>query len=187
MPPLAARRGEIEAMMRLFRKRPAAEAGRRLYAACVNQARTPSLYAELATPDTVEGRFEHYSLHVILVMDRLVRQGEEAAEVSQGLFDAYVRALDDALREMGVGDLSVGKKMRRIGEALYGRLRNYEAAFTAEEGADTLETILARTVYDGVEDPPLAELAAYVVRQRAHLADLKLKDLLGGTITWAAE
>ncbi|MCA3736136.1 MAG: hypothetical protein INE97_12475, partial [Phenylobacterium sp.] len=53
--------------------------------------------------------------------------------------------------------------------------------------ADTLETILARTVYDGVEDPPLAEMAAYVLRQRAYLADLKLQDLLGGTITWAAE
>jgi cytochrome b pre-mRNA-processing protein 3 len=185
MPPLAARRGEIEAMMRLFRKRPAAEAGRRLYAACVSQARTPELYGELATPDTIEGRFEHYSLHVILVMDRLVRQGDEAAEVSQGLFDAYIRALDDALREMGVGDLSVGRKMRRIGEALYGRLMNYEAAFTGQEGADPLETILSRTVYDGVEDPPLAGMAAYVLRQRAHLAEVKLQDLLAGTITWS--
>lgn len=172
--------------MRLFRKRPATEAGRRLYAACVRQARTPELYADLGTPDTVEGRFEHYSLHVILVLDRLVRQGDEAAEVSQGLFDAYVRALDDALREMGVGDLSVGRKMRRIGEALYGRLRNYEAAFNAEEGADSLETILARTVYDGVDTPPLPQMAAYVHRQKTHLAGLELRDLLAGDITWAA-
>jgi cytochrome b pre-mRNA-processing protein 3 len=145
------------------------------------------LYGELATPDTIEGRFEHYSLHVILVMDRLVRQGDEAAEVSQGLFDAYIRALDDALREMGVGDLSVGKKMRRIGEALYGRLMNYEAAFTGQEGADSLETILSRTVYDGVVDPPLAGMAAYVLRQRAHLAEVKLQDLLAGTMTWAVK
>lgn len=173
--------------MQLFRKRPAAEAGRKLYAACVTQARTPALYADLATPDTVEGRFEHYSLHVILVLDRLVRQGDEAAEVSQGLFDAYVRALDDALREMGVGDLSVGRKMRRIGEALYGRLRNYEAAFTHEEGADSLETILSRTVYDGVEQPPLEAMASYVRRQRAHLAGLDLGDLLAGALTWAPE
>lgn len=172
--------------MRLFRKRPAAEAGRRLYAACVAQARRPALYLDLSAPDTVEGRFELYSLHVILVLDRLVRQGDEAAEVSQGLFDAYVRSLDDALREMGVGDLSVGKKMRRIGEALYGRLRNYEAAFQAEEGADSLDLILRRTVYQDVADPPAALMADYVLRQRSHLSALPLRGLLDGGLEWAA-
>ncbi|MFM8374879.1 MAG: ubiquinol-cytochrome C chaperone family protein [Phenylobacterium sp.] len=171
--------------MRLFRKRPAAEAGRRLYAACVAQARQPALYMDLAVPDTVEGRFELYSLHVILVLDRLVRQGDEAAEVSQGLFDAYVRSLDDALREMGVGDLSVGKKMRRIGEALYGRLRNYEAAFQGEADADPLHVILARTVYQGVTDPPVAALSEYVVAQRSHLAARPLRGILDGALEWA--
>jgi cytochrome b pre-mRNA-processing protein 3 len=187
MPALAAARGEIEAEMRLFRKqRPATEAGKRLYAACVAQARQPRLYLDLATPDTVEGRFELYSLHVILVLDRLVRQGDEAAEVSQGLFDAYIRSLDDALREMGVGDLSVGKKMRRIGEALYGRLRNYEAAFMGEEGADPLPAILERTVYQGVANPPVEAMAAYVLSQRSHLASLPLRGLLDGALEWAA-
>ena len=173
--------------MRLFRKRPAAEAGRRLYASCVAQARQPSLYLDLAAPDTVEGRFELYSLHVILVLDRLVRQGDEAAEVSQGLFDAYIRSLDDALREMGVGDLSVGKKMRRIGEALYGRLKNYEAAFQGEEGSDPLEAILARTVYQDVDDPPAAALGAYVLAQSSRLATLPLPGLLDGNIQWATK
>ena len=171
--------------MRLFQKRPTRDAGRGLYAGCVAQARRADLYTDLRTPDTVEGRFEQYSLHVILVLDRLVRQGPEAAEVSQGLFDAYIRSLDDALREMGVGDLSVGKKMRRIGEALYGRLRSYEAAFTGAEGADPLETILSRTVYEGVESPPVAELAAYVHAQRDHLAGLPLRGLLEGKIDWS--
>ena len=173
--------------MRLFKKRPAQEASKRLYAGCVSQARRPDLYAALRTPDTVEGRFEQYSLHVILVLDRLVRQGPEAAEVSQGLFDAYIRSLDDALREMGVGDLSVGKKMRKIGEALYGRLRSYEAAFEGAGGADGLESILARTVYEGIEGPPVAELAAYVHAQRSHLATLPLRGLLDGQIDWSAQ
>lgn len=172
--------------MRLFRKRPAREAGQRLYGACVAQARQPGLYADLRTPDTVEGRFEQYTLHVILVLHRLARQGEEAAEVSQGLFDAYLRALDDALREMGVGDLSVGRKMRKIGEALYGRLRSYEAAFSGDAGADPLEAILARTVYEGVADPPAGDLAAYALRQKDHLAGLGLRDLLDGKLDWSA-
>jgi cytochrome b pre-mRNA-processing protein 3 len=85
--------------MRLFRKRPTVETGRRLYAACVNQARSPELYTELASPDTVEGRFELYSLHVILLLDRLVRQGDEAGEVSQGVFDAFVQDRRGPLRQ----------------------------------------------------------------------------------------
>ena len=123
---------------------------------------------------------------MILVLQRLARQGDEAAEVSQALFDAYLRALDDALREMGVGDLSVGRKMRKIGEALYGRLNSYEGAFSGDAGADTLETILARTVYEGVADPPAGELADYARRQKEHLAGLELTGLLEGRLDWSA-
>ena len=106
---------------RLFRPRPAQAAGRALYARAVEQSRMPALYSDLGAPDTVEGRFEVYTLHVMLLLDRLRGEGAEAAEVSQALFDTYVQALDHALREMGVGDLSVGRKMRRLGEAFVAR------------------------------------------------------------------
>ncbi|MET0271566.1 MAG: ubiquinol-cytochrome C chaperone family protein, partial [Phenylobacterium sp.] len=97
---------------RLFRPRPAIAKGQALYARAVEQSREPALYEALGAPDTVEGRFEIYTLHVVLLLDRLRRQGDQAKETSQHLFDTYVKALDHALREMGVGDLSVGKKMR---------------------------------------------------------------------------
>src|SRR5437764_15482681 len=106
---------------RLFRPRPALAAGRALYARAVDQSRAPSLYADFGTPDTAEGRFELYSLHVVLLLDRLRGHGDLAVDVSQVLFDSYVKALDNALREMGVGDLAVGRKMRKLGEAFYGR------------------------------------------------------------------
>ena len=77
-------------MLKLFKPRPAQAAGRALYARVVEQSRSPALYAELGAPDTVEGRFELYSLHVVLLLDRLRRQGEQAAEVSQSLFDTFV-------------------------------------------------------------------------------------------------
>jgi hypothetical protein len=77
--------------------------------------------------------------------------------------------------------------MRRIGEALYGRLKNYEAAFQGEEGSDPLEAILARTVYQDVDDPPAAALGAYVLAQRSHLATLPLRGLLDGNIQWATK
>jgi cytochrome b pre-mRNA-processing protein 3 len=170
---------------RLFRPKPAQAAGRMLYAACVEQARTPKLYAELAAPDTVEGRFEVYTLHVVLLLDRLKRQGPVAAETSQSLFDAYLTGLDDALREMGVGDLSVGKKMRRLGEAFYGRVKNYEAALDALPDAAELDALLGRTIYAGVEGAPVAALQAYVLAQKADLAGQDLAGLLQGRVHWA--
>lgn len=172
-------------LQRLFRRRPAQTIGRTLYAAVVDQARAPALYLDLGAPDTVEGRFELYSLHVVLLLDRLKRQGERAAETAQALFDAYVGALDHALRELGVGDLSVGKKMRKLGEAFYGRVKAYEAAFAALPDEGELRALLSRTVYEGLEDRSEA-LAAYVIAQRNALAAQPLERLLDGKVAWSA-
>ncbi|MBS0363013.1 MAG: ubiquinol-cytochrome C reductase [Proteobacteria bacterium] len=173
---------------RLFRTRPAVSAGRALYESVVAQSRAPALYADLAVPDTVEGRFEAYSLHVVLLLDRLraadAQGRDDAREVSQALFDTYVKALDHALREMGVGDLSVGKKMRRLGEAFYGRGKSYEAAFAALPDEAPLQALIGRTVYAGVEAPPVERLAAYVLAERAALATLPLEPLLAGEVAW---
>jgi cytochrome b pre-mRNA-processing protein 3 len=175
---------------RLLRPRPAVAAGRALYGRAVEQARARGLYADLGVPDTVEGRFELYSLHVVLLLDRLRGHGDLAAAVSQMLFDTYVKGLDSALREMGVGDLSVGRKMRKLGEAFYGRGKSYEAAFAALPDQAQLEALLTRTVYaDADADADAAQtprLAAYVLRQRAALAAQALEPLLAGEATWQA-
>ena len=169
---------------RLFKPRAAEVAGRALYARAVDQARSPALYAAFAAPDTVEGRFELYTLHVVLLLDRLKRQGAQAAETAQSLFDTYVKALDHALREMGVGDLSVGKKMRKVGEAFYGRAKSYDEAFTALPDRAPLEALLARTVYAGAEPEPARALVDYVVAQREALAGLPLERLCAGEVEW---
>jgi cytochrome b pre-mRNA-processing protein 3 len=172
---------------RLFRPRPALVAGRALYARAVEGSRAPALYAELGVPDTVEGRFEIYSLHVVLLLDRLRGQGEPAAEVSQGLFDTYVQALDNALREMGVGDLAVGRKMRKLGEAFYGRAKSYEAAFAALPDEAPLQALVARTVYADTDAALAPRLVAYVQGQRAALAEQPLDRLLAGQVDWAPQ
>jgi len=186
MPPLARRSGEIEAPMlkRLFRANPLRDLGRTLYASAVDQSRRPELYRALGAPDTVEGRFEIYSLHVILLLDRFAAAGEPAKDVSQALFDTYVKALDHALREMGVGDLSVGKKMRKLGEAFFGRVKSSQTAFAALPDAGPLREFLARTVYASAEDAPVEALAGYVTSQRAHLAAQPLEALLQGRVDW---
>ncbi|WP_374570227.1 ubiquinol-cytochrome C chaperone family protein [Phenylobacterium sp.] len=170
---------------RLFRPRGPQAAAKRLYAAVVAQARTPGLYVELGAPDTVEGRFELYTLHVMLLLDRLRGQGQAAAEASQALFDAYVQALDDALREMGVGDLSVGKKMRKLGEAFYGRAKSYEAAFAELPQTAALIALLERTVYAEADMAQAPRLADYVLAQRAGLADQELGRVMSGEVAWA--
>jgi len=169
---------------RLFRPRPARAIGQALYQRVVDQSRTPAIYADIGAPDTVEGRFELYSLHVALLLRRLKGQGPQAAETAQGLFDAYVQALDDALREMGVGDLSVGKKMRKLGEAFYGRVRNYDEAFAALPDAGPLAAIIGRTVLmaeSGAETGPLVDYAAAAM---ARLQAEPLETLLQGEASW---
>ncbi len=167
----------------LFSPRPAVLTGRRLYAAAAEQARTPAFYADMGAADTVEGRFELYTLHVVFLLRRLKGQGGAVGEVSQALFDTYLRSLDDALREMGVGDLSVGKKMRRLGEAFYGRVKTYEDAIAALPDRAPLEAVLARTILIGQEERT-APLADYAIAAVESLDRQSLDDLLEGAPAW---
>ena len=165
---------------RFFRPKAATLAGRALYDAAALQARRPVFYTELGAPDTLEGRFELYTLHVVLLLDRLQNAGPGAAEVRQAVFDAYVRGLDDALREIGVADTSVGKKMKKLAGAFYGRLRAYEAAFAALPEQGELSALVGRTLYEQPEDGRVAVLAAYVLATRASLAEQPADSLVAG-------
>ncbi len=167
-------------LTRLFKPRPAKSAGHSLYARAVEQARSPSLYRALGAPDTAEGRFEVYSLHVNLMIERLRAEGEQGGEVAQALFDAYASGLDHGLREMGVGDLSVGKKMRKLGEAILGRAKSYQEAIAALPERGPLEALLARTVYAEAPDRS-PDMADYVLAQREVLAG---QSLLAGQAEW---
>ena len=170
----------------LFRPRPAYPAGQALYAAAAAQARRPGFYAHAHAPDTVEGRFELYMIHVILIVLRLRGEGAQAQETSQVMFDAFLRGLDDAMREMGVGDLSVGKKMRKLGEAFYGRAKGWAAAI---DDPAALEALIRRTLYAEVEgdagEAGARALAAYAARAHADLAGQPLDALLKGRVSFA--
>jgi cytochrome b pre-mRNA-processing protein 3 len=173
----------MRAIRRLFASKAAVEAGRRLYAQAAAHARQPALYQAAGIADTPEGRFEAYTLHVVLLLHRLKGQGEEAAETAQALFDAFVKALDDALREMGVGDLSVGKKMRKLGEAFYGRVKAYDEAFAALPDAAALQALIGRTALEG-RDGDAAGLSAYAVAAVEALAAQPLDEVLEGRLAW---
>lgn len=163
---------------RLFRRRPARIAGGELYSAAVAQARHPAFYTAFKVPDTREGRFELYTLHVVLLVERLKGQGAAARETSQAVFDAYLRGLDDAFRELGVGDVAVPRRMKKLGQAFYGRLRSYGQA----PDPAALEALIGRTL----PEADAAELAAYVAAARDHLAAQPLENLMAGRVTWPA-
>ena len=113
-------------------------------------ARAPVFYTELGVPDTFDGRFEMVALHLHLVLLRLRRDGDAAAEFSQGVFDIVTGHFDEALRESGVGDMSVGKRVKDMTRGLYGRLSAYNAGFNAETTAAMLGA-LRRNLYGTVE------------------------------------
>ena len=176
----------MQVLKRLFAPRAAVEMGKGLFAAASAHARQPALYLAGGVADTPEGRFELYSLHVVLVLHRLKGEGTQAAEVAQALFDAYVRNLDHALREMGVGDLSVGKKMRKLGEAFYGRVKAYDEALGESSEAAALEALIGRTVLEGREGADPSDLAAYTRRAAAALAAQPLAEILEARLAWPA-
>jgi cytochrome b pre-mRNA-processing protein 3 len=141
-------------------------------------ARHPDLYLRLGVPDTLEGRFECLILHMILVLRRLNRLPEPAADVAQDLVNSVFLQLDSSLRESGIGDFGVPKRMKKLGSAFYGRAEGYDAALDARD-TTALTAALARNVL-GADAPEAAtELARYVLASDAALARTDLDGLIG--------
>ncbi len=148
----------------VFRKDLARSQAETLHAALADQARAPEFYAIAGAPDTPEGRFDMLALHMFLVIDRLRREAPETDRLVRLLQEVFFERLDAALREMGVGDLSVGRKIRALAEAFYGRYSAYERSVAGDiaDGAGALEEAIARNVLgtdDASRAKPLADYA----------------------------
>ncbi len=142
--------------------------GFRLYGAAVAAARVPGLYARLGVPDTLDGRFEMVGLHAFLLIDRLRQEAPPGPDLAQAVFDAMFSDMDVTLREMGVGDLTVGKRVREMWEAFHGRATAYQATLAEADDA-ALVAALARNVWRGAAPPPgAAEALASMVRAQQH-------------------
>ncbi|MBT5374206.1 MAG: ubiquinol-cytochrome C chaperone [Rhodospirillaceae bacterium] len=167
---------------------------RTLYEAIVAQARAPGFYTEMKVPDTVEGRFDMIALHCFLVLHRLKSEGEKGGDLAQSLFDVLFADLDENIREMGVGDLSVGKYVKKMAKSFLGQIAAYDAALYTEEkggldvaGGDLLASALSRNVYAAIDVPraTIDSLSDYLRGQVAVLADQPIKEFLSGRVTFA--
>ena len=140
-----------------------------IYGMIVARAREPGFYEVFGVPDTVDGRFDLLVLHLWMVLRRLRAGGQ--TQLAQGLFDHFCNDMDANLREMGVGDLTVPKRMQKFGEAFYGRSTAYDAAM--EAGHEALAQALCKNVLNGKKLEEARRLASYV---ETTLADLSTRD-----------
>lgn len=151
----------------LKKSSPAQRSIEAIYGMIVAQAREPSFYARFDVRDTVNGRLDMLILHLWLVLRRL-QPVDGGNGLSQALFDHFCADMDDNLREMGVGDLTVPKRMQAFGEAFYGRSAAYDLAFAA--GDEDLAQALSKNVFNGEAMANARILAAYVREASERLA-----------------
>lgn len=171
----------LSALFPSIKRRKREETIERLYGAIVAQAREPIFYCDFGVPDTLEGRFDLLVLHVHLVFRRLRSADEASRAIGQGVFDRFIFDMDASLREIGVGDLAVPKRMRAMGEAFYGRASAYDGALT--EGDDeALAASLLRNVYSGNEafTSGARQLARYVRKLAAILDEQDAEAIAAG-------
>jgi cytochrome b pre-mRNA-processing protein 3 len=162
-----------------------------LYDAIVAQAREPAFYVGMGVPDTVDGRFEMVVLHAFLVLRRLKAGAPAVAALGQPLFDTMFADMDLSLREMGAGDLGVGRRVKAMAEGFYGRVSAYDAALAGGDRAGLAEA-LRRNVYGTLKlaqmapAEAVAALARYVSESADRLAAQADAELAAGRPRFAA-
>ena len=157
------------------------EAVASLYSEAVAAARQPHFYLHCGVPDTVDGRYELIVLHVFLLVRALRRDPDEGSTLAQKLFDLMFADMDQSLREMGAGDLGVGRKVQRMAKAFYGRAQAYEAALAAGDGA--VRDALVRNLFGTVDAPPdhIEAMARYLEATANGVERASLGTLADGT------
>lgn len=159
----------------LFGRNPRRTAIAALYKSIAMASRNPGLYGSLGIPDTLEGRFEALSLHMVLALRALRRLPPPADEVAKDLTDAFFRDMDASLREMGVGDTVVPKRMKTVASSFYGRAHAYDAPLDAGDERE-LSAALGRNALAG--EAPASALARYALAADRSLRDADLAALL---------
>lgn len=170
-------------LSRLFGRSRTSAASDTLYRAIVAQARLQPLYRDWRVPDTVDGRFEMIVLHLVLLFRRLGRDGESGQAIAQQVFDVFLADMDQQLREMGVGDLGVPKRMKKMGQSFYGRLASYGTALAADDEAG-LRDALERNLFPDGGAPPLLPLATYALAVQTRLSSQPTKAIADGAIVF---
>ena len=170
-------------MLKWFKRHPYSNGIEKTYGEIVRQARRPELITNFHVTDNIDGRFDLLCLHMCLVLKRLKKKPELTRQYSQDLFDFMFLDMDQSLREMGVGDLSVGNRVKEMGKAFLGRLQVYESVIDSKD--DKLHEALIRNVYRGnVDCSEYADkLAGYTRQIDKKLANISINAIIEGKVT----
>ena len=172
------------AFLGLFGRKRYERAGFELYTAAVEAARDPYIFETLEAPDTLDGRFDVIGLYVFLTVHRLHAESKVGKDLAQAVFDAMFSDMDINLREIGVSDMRIGKRVRDMWEAFNGRSTAYAAALDAGDAALLAEAV-ARNVWRGTAPEGSASaLAALMLDQAAHLATQPITALAAGRVSF---
>ena len=163
-------------------KPPFEQEAKALYAQCLQSARNPVFYQDYALSDTFEARFDLLLLHVFLVIERnLSGDAQRASDLNQAIFDVLFADMDQSMREQGIGDMGIPKRMKKLMKGFNGRMHSLSEAledFDLNADSRQLATAIARNVYATDTVSASAEsLAAYVLEQRNHLAHKDTQDM----------
>lgn len=166
-----------------FGRRPNHQVTDTLYEAIVASARQPRFYSEWEVPDTPLGRFEMLSLHMFLFLERARGGSVALSELAQDLIDEFFKDVDHSLRELGIGDMGVPKRMKKLAKMFYGRAEAYRSALAAGDRA-AFAAALARNVTPERDGswPQAGDLAAYAEHASAFLATQEEAVLLSGRV-----
>ncbi len=173
-------------MIWLFRPNPLREAADLAYHRVVEQARQPIFYTDYGVPDTLDGRFELTCLFAFLYLYRLKSEREEGRRLGRAFYDRMFADFDRGLRDLGSGDLRLGREIKRMGEAFGGRIRAYEEGLCGDDGL--LAAALARNLFGTLRKPPraVAAFASYLRAAALDLAHQDREEVLSGRVRFRA-
>ena len=170
----------------LKRKSETRRIGHEIYERIVAQARWPSFFRDMGVPDTMEGRLEMIMLHLVLMLERLKTEGTPGQRLGQRLMEHLMADYDDALRQIGIGDMGVPRRIQKVAAALTERHRDYCLAL-GEASSGKLETAIETHIYGSGpaavpsgSAPGAGQLAAYVRAAAKHLAAVPADHLFEG-------
>jgi cytochrome b pre-mRNA-processing protein 3 len=157
-----------------------------LYASIIAAAREPVFYRDWGTPDTPLGRYEMLGLHMILFLHRTRTAAKPVDALAQDVLDEFFKDIDHSIRELGVGDPSVPKRMKKLARMFYGRMGHYWSALDENDRAALGEALARNIAPDAPETIARDDIAGYMMGAAAELGEIPDENLLSGSIRFSA-
>lgn len=174
-------------IMSLFRRAPK-NLNRKIvdtvYASVVAAGRQPVFYSDWGVPDTPLGRYESVGLHMILFLHRTRTAAKPIDELAQDVLDEFFKDVDHSIRELGVGDPSVPKRMKKLARMFYGRMGHYWSALDDSDTGGLGEAVARNIAPEAPETIDRAAIADYMLRSAKLLQGVSDDELLAGIVRY---